>query len=225
MSEPTYVAVICEGTTERIFIESILAPHLQTLEIYITPTLITKKGEKGGDVKFERLTNDLEKHLNQRHNRCVTTFFDFYALKGIWPGYSEAKRKPNPASKHATIATAVKAKVIEQFDQIAQRRFLPFFMMHEIEALYFSCPATLATHLDIAPSLVQNILDECGEPEAINHAEEKSPSHRIGSLKSIGKFKKTSTGIAIAKEIGLQKMRDQCPLFNEWVEKIEALVE
>lgn len=223
MSDLIYVAVICEGPTERIFVESILTPHLQNLGICMTPTILSKKGVNGGDVKYTRLFNDLETHLGQRHYHCVTTFFDFYGLKGNWPGYEAAKLKTAPADKHGTITSQVREMVNGKLEKFRSfERFLPYFAMHEIEAFYFSCPATLANKLQINVKFVNEILTECGEPEAINHGRETSPSHRLGKL--IGKnFKKTSTGIAIAQAIGLPKMRGACPLFDQWLRIIEQL--
>ncbi|MCH7225658.1 DUF4276 family protein [Haloferula sp. A504] len=223
MSEPVYVAVICEGPTERMFVEEILAPHFQTLGIYMTPTILTKKGENGGDVKYSRLYHDLQTHLRQGHNRCVTTLLDFYGLKDHWPGYEEAKRETAPSAKQTMLSDAVKEtanRTLEEWRSF--ERFLPHFVMHEIEALYFSCPETLADKLGVEPGVVQAIVTECGEPEAINHERDTSPSHRLDGLAS-GHFRKTSTGIAIAKEIGLSKMREVCPLFNQWVTTIEGL--
>lgn len=223
MSDPVYVAVICEGPTERIFVEFMLAPHFQTLGIFMTPTVITKKGQKGGDVKYSRLYNDLEMHLQQGHNHCVTTLFDFYGLTGDWPGYDEARKKKSPAEKQAVISSEVKQKADKKLEEFRSfERFLPNFVMHEIEALYFSCPTTLAAKLGIKVKFVEEILTECGEPEAINHDRRTSPSHRLGNL--IGKnFRKTSTGIAIAQAIGLPKMRAACPLFDQWMRTIEQL--
>jgi hypothetical protein len=225
MSEPVYVAVICEGTTERIFVDSIMAPHFHNLGGFMTPTILTKKWEKGGDVKYNRLYNDLENHLQQPHNHCVTTFLDFYGLADYWPGYDDAKMRSRPAEKQKLISDVVKQtadKSLEEFRSF--ERFLPHFVMHEIEALYFSCPATLAAKLEVDVSKVQVILDECGEPEAINHVLETSPSHRLDDLCKVG-FRKTSTGISIAQEIGLPKMRAACPLFDQWVRTIEGLAE
>ncbi len=222
MSEPVYVAVICEGPTERTFIDQLLAPHFHPKGIYLTPTILTKKGEKGGDVKYARLYNDLETHLGQGHNRCVTTLFDFYGLKGDWPGYEEAKLKKAPADKHEAITSQVREKVNGKLEKLRSfERFLPYFAMHEIEALYFSDPAKLAAKIGVDVAKVEAILAECGEPEAINHERETSPSHRIESLG--GSFRKTSTGIAVAKEIGLPKMRENCPLFDQWVGTLEKL--
>lgn len=225
MSEPVYVAVICEGPTERIFVDAILAPHFHSLGIFMTPTVLTKKGEKGGDVKYSRLYNDLKTHLQQGHNHCVTTLFDFYGLTDYWPGYDDAKRRSSPSEKQKLISDEVKQtadKSLEEFRSF--ERFLPHFVMHEIEALYFSCPATLAAKLEVDVSKVQVILDECGEPEAINHERNTSPSHRLDDLCKEG-FRKTSTGISIAQEIGLPKMRAECPLFDQWVRTIEGLAE
>lgn len=225
MSEPVYVAVICEGATERIFVDAILAPHFHSLGIFMTPTVLTKKGEKGGDVKYNRLYNDLKTHLQQGHNQCVTTLFDFYGLSDYWPGYDDAKRKSTPSEKQNLISKEVKRtadKSLEEFRCF--ERFLPHFVMHEIEALYFSCPTTLASKLGLEVKLVEQILTECGEPEAINHVLETSPSHRLEKL--IGqKFKKVISGVAIAQEIGLPKMRAACPLFDQWVRTIEGLAE
>ncbi|MEI7910837.1 MAG: DUF4276 family protein [Verrucomicrobiota bacterium] len=225
MSEPIYVAVICEGPTERIFVDAILAPHFQDLGIYMTPTILTKKGENGGDVKYSRLYNDLKTHLQQGHNHCVTTLFDFYGLTDYWPGYDEAKNGRNPLEKQNIISEVVKQtadRTLEEWRSF--ERFLPHFVMHEIEALYFSCPSTLAAKLEVNVKFVEQILAECGEPEAINHDRETSPSHRLENL--IGKnFRKTTTGIAIAQAIGLPKMRAACPLFDRWVRVIERLAE
>jgi hypothetical protein len=224
MSEPVHVAVICEGATERIFVQTVLSPHFSMIGIYLNPTLITKKGQKGGDVKFDRLCKDLENHLSHGHNHCVTTFFDFYGLKGNWPGYEEAKMQIAPAEKLSVLLRAVKEAVVWKLDSLrADKRFLPYFSMHEIEALYFSCPASIAQHLGIKPDDVRKILEECEEPEAINHDELTSPSHRLNNLTLLGEFKKTTTGIAIAQTIGLQKMRAECPLFHSWIESIESL--
>jgi hypothetical protein len=164
-------------------------------------------------------------HLQQGHNHCVTTLFDFYGLTDFWPGYDQAKNRISPSEKQKVISEAVKQTAAKTLEGLRSfERFLPHFVMHEIEALYFSCPSTLAAKLGIKVKFVEEILTECGETEAINHDSETSPSHRLEKL--IGQnFRKTSTGIAIAQEIGLPKMRAACPLFNQWVRTIEGLAD
>lgn len=133
--------------------------------------------------------------------------------------------RSSPAEKQKLISDVVKQtadKSLEEFRSF--ERFLPHFVRHEIEALYFSCLSTLAAKLGINVALVDAILTECGEPEAINHERNTSPSHRLDDLCKVG-FRKTSTGISIAQEIGLPKMRAACPLFDQWVRTIEGLAE
>lgn len=94
--------------------------------------------------------------------------------------------------------------------------------MYEIEALYFSDPACLAEKLGVAQKQIDAILLECKEPEKINDNSSTAPSKRLEALSD--RFKKTSTGIAIAEAIGIGKMREACPLFDGWVKKLESLV-
>jgi hypothetical protein len=103
------------------------------------------------------------------------------------------------------------------------QRFISYVSMHEMEALYFSDPVCLAGKLGVNQRYVDAILSECGEPEQINDHFETKPSKRLEKLTS--RFKKTSTGIAIATAIGIPKMREACPLFNNWVATLEQLAE
>jgi hypothetical protein len=86
---------------------------------------------------------------------------------------------------------------------------------------HISDPITLASSLGVKNSAIDQILRECGEPEAINNSNITAPSKRLETLAP--RYKKTSTGIAIAQNIGLPKMRAKCPIFNEWLTTIEAL--
>jgi hypothetical protein len=102
-----------------------------------------------------------------------------------------------------------------------ESRFIPYISMHELEALYFSDTACLAEKLTVQQAQFDKILQECGEPEKINDHIETAPSKRLEKLST--RFKKTSTGIAIAEAIGVQKMRDACPLFDKWLVTLESL--
>ena len=93
--------------------------------------------------------------------------------------------------------------------------------MHELEALYFSDPARLADKLGVTHEKIDAIVAACGEPENINDSQETAPSKRLSKL--FGRFKKTTTGIAIAKDIGIARMRAACPLFGDWVARLEGL--
>ena len=76
MSNIIEIVAIVEGPTEQVFIRDILAPYLWSGGIFISPIIVTKPGQKGGDVKFSRVKNDIEKHLKQRQDTYLTLFID-----------------------------------------------------------------------------------------------------------------------------------------------------
>lgn len=223
MSNYINVIAIVEGKTEQTFIESILAPYLGNKSIGIHATQVTKPGQKGGDVRFSRVKKDLKLHLKQRSDTYVTTFIDYYGTKE-WPGLDSVPSQATPAQIAAKINEATKAVINLLFsDQQAERRFIPFVAVHEFEALLFSDPEILANELGINVSKIKDVLFECGSPEAINNSRETAPSKRLNSMSSNGKFPKTTMGISIAQNIGIEKMREECPLFDEWIKKFEAI--
>ena len=63
MNESAEIVALVEGKTEGIFISKLLAPHLARLDVYMTPIIISKPGEKGGDVRVAlhvRLVGEVE---------------------------------------------------------------------------------------------------------------------------------------------------------------------
>ncbi len=224
MSNYTHVMVIVEGKTEEIFIKNLVQPYFARKNIFIQATQISKPGQKGGDVKFERAKRDLETHLKQRSDTYVTLFVDYYGIKSDWPGIDSVREGAPPKEIAETINDATKEKVVSLFgDQRADKRFIPFIAVYEFEALLFSDSELLASGLGIQASQVDAVLTECGEPEAINNSFETAPSKRLDSWAKNGKFPKIRTGISIAQAIGIPKMREKCPLFNEWLIEFETI--
>lgn len=222
MSDYVEVVLIVEGPTEQRFVKDLLAPYMLERRVFLTAIILDKPGEKGGDVKFARAQNDIEKHLKQRSDTFLSLMIDFYGIKGDWPGYLESRKQTCHLQKAKIMNEATAAAVLTLFpEQRPERRFIPYVSMHEIEALYFSDPTALATELGVRQKLIDAILIECGEPEKINNDSETAPSKRLEKLSDA--FKKTATGIAIAKEIGIAKMRPACPLFDSWLTTLENL--
>ncbi|MEA3468285.1 MAG: DUF4276 family protein [Thermodesulfobacteriota bacterium] len=222
MSNCVNIVAIVEGKTEEIFIKDILYPYLATKNIFIIPILVSKPGQKGGDVKFIRVKKDIERHLKQRPDTYLTIFVDFYGIQSDWPGIGDAESISLPKDKAECVNQATMEKVVEHFgEQNADRRFIPYIAMYEFEALLFSDPAILAGKLQIDESQVVSILEECGEPENIDNSPVTAPSKRLESLSS--RFKKTTTGIAVLKEIGLTAIREKCPIFDNWVTTLESI--
>ncbi len=222
MSDCAEVVVLVEGQTEQRFIKQVLAPYLAPSKVYLTPIVLDKPGQKGGDVKFSRARNDIGRHLKQRADTWISTLVDFYGIKPDWPGFAASKQLSDPAQKAATMNQATAVEVARLFPECRpETRFIPYVSMHETEALYFSDPACLASNLGVSRQRIDAILNECGEPEQINDRPDTAPSKRLEQLDE--RFKKTTTGIAIAEQIGIAKMRAACPIFDAWVGQISTL--
>ena len=223
MSNYIEVIAIVEGKTEQIFIERILAPYIGHKNIGMRATQISKPGQKGGDVRFSRVRRDLENYLKQRADTYVTTFIDYYGTKE-WPGLDLVPPNALPEQIAGTINEATKTQVVSLFsDQQAERRFIPFVAVHEFEALLFSDAGILAGQLGIDESKVATVISACGSPEKINNDPLTAPSKRLDAWSANGKFLKTTMGIGIAQEIGIDKIRNACPLFDAWLTTFEKI--
>lgn len=221
MSDYVEIVVIVEGHTELKFVKDVLAPYLGEKHIGMTAIIASKSGQKGGDIRFERIKNDFGNFLKQRKDTYITMFIDFYGI-AEWPEYDAARRERTHKGKSEKFLATTKAKVLEFFSEYdAERRFIPYVSMHEFEALLFSAPAVLARHLGVTSEKIEAIITACGEAEKINDSPQTAPSKRLENLHSC--YKKTSTGLAIAKAITIDVMRDKCPLFNAWLSHIEKL--
>jgi hypothetical protein len=224
MNKMIEIVVLVEGQTEKIFVEELLCqyPYIVDKNICLRPIIFTKPGEKGGDIRFSRAERDIGNHLKQRTDTYVTLMMDYYGIKE-WPGLTESKRQREYFKKAEIINIETEKEVQKLFpEQNRGHRFIPYVSMHETEALYFCDPAIVAEALDINQSKIESILSEYDGPEAINDSFETAPSKRLSKL-SNDKYKKTTTGIAIAKKIGIKRMRERCPLFNAWIGKMESL--
>jgi hypothetical protein len=224
MNDYVEVIAIVEGKTEQVFVESILVPYLSERNVFMAATQVSKSGQKGGDVKFSRTEKDLRNHLKQRLDTYVTTIVDYYGIKE-WPGIDQVPNGATPAKIAEVVNEATRSAVIEAYPEVrADTRFIPYVAVHEFEALLFSDSEVLATKVGVDKETVDGVIAHCGEPEAINNNPTTAPGRRLDAWSPGGKFKKTTTGIAIAREIGIATMRDQCPIFNAWLTSLEQLV-
>ena len=214
------VDVICEGQTEVKFIKEVLGPYLLLKGINMIPILISKKGQKGGDVRFCRAINDIGNSLQKRSSPLVSTFVDYYGIKE-WPGKDNVLPHSTPEQIANTLNQATKDAICAEYDVFnPQNRFIPFVMVHEFEALLFSNSEVLARNLHVNQEIVDFVLSECGSPERINNSPLTAPAKRL-ELWCNGQYGKTTEGIAIAKEIGVDRMRMKCPLFDAWLLELE----
>ena len=138
------VHVICEGQTEEMFVNEILAEALRAKGIELYPSLVGKPGHKGGNFKYERLFSDIEKRLLKDTTSYCTAFFDFYGLPESFPGKKEANKLTATDEKARHMRTALIEKLTSNLGEETVRRFIPYIQMYEFEGLLFSNPESLA---------------------------------------------------------------------------------
>ena len=205
-------------------------PRIWLIRGYICILRIGKPGHKGGDIRFDRAKNDIGIFLRQRTDTYVSTMFDYFRIDSEWPGRAKVQRQ----IRNGGILTAVrKAEILEKetrheivkafSDYNTESRFIPYIEMHEFEALLFSDVHILAEITEIDVTEFERMLEEFISPEEINDDPNNAPSKRIQALDN--GYRKVAMGKTVSEAIGIQAIRRQCPLFSNWLSKLEHLTE
>lgn len=225
----TFIFVVVEGETEEGFVKRVLAPHFKRSQATLTPIIISNKAgltsgkHRGGLSKYSIVREHVDSLL-QTPDVYVTTFFDYYGLPTDFPGFEDDAL---PASH------VVRKRVVFLESQFADDlgdpdRFIPYFQLHEFEALLFSDVQALdqktrALSPDTSRSLqeLERIVNSFDTPEDINDDPSTAPSKRIERL--YDGYRKVPFGEIVAQSIGLDLIRDKCPRFNAWLTRLERL--
>lgn len=217
------IYVICEGQTEEMFINEVVADEFILKNIHFIPALIGKPGHKGGNFKFDRLLTDVRALLLNDKTAYCTTFFDFYGLPENFPGKQEAKKEIGIGGKADRVLLSLVEELKKKLGEKPLRRFIPYVQMYEFEGLLFSDPAKMARGIT-QPRLeaeLQRIRDAFATPEEINDSPNTAPGKRIKKLYSA--YEKPLYGSLAALEIGLNTIRRECHGFDAWLQSVEAL--
>jgi len=216
------VLAVVEGQTEQTFIREVLAPDLGASGVYLSARLVGKPGQKGGLNSYQKARRDIVAVLTQDTGSYCTTMFDYYGLPADWPGYAAAKAVP-ARNGVEQVEKGLQEDIRLALGSSHAVRLLPYVQLQEFEALLFSDPEALARVI-ANPSLTkrfQAIVDECGEPEAIDDDPNSAPSKRILGL--VPEYQKVVHGALAAQRIGINMMREKCPHFAAWVQELKAL--
>ncbi|MBF0582758.1 MAG: DUF4276 family protein [Magnetococcales bacterium] len=217
------VHVICEGQTEERFVNELLYESFILAGVDLRATLIGRPGHKGGNIRFDRLYTDVKARLLADDTAYCTTFVDYYGLHRDFPGKEDAQRQSTVADKQACVVFALGNTIRAKLGDEAARRFIPYVQMHEFEALLFSDPDGLAqgiNRIELADAFRQ-IRHAFGSPEEINDSVRTAPSKRIERLYC--EYDKPWHGSLAALAVGLESMKAQCPLFNQWLHRMKTL--
>lgn len=216
--------VVGEGQTEETFVRSVLAPALGRRDIFVEPRLIkTSSAASGGALNLARVRQQLVSTLAQRANTYVTTFFDLYGLDTSFAGVVESRGWP-PAERASQIEASL-ADAVVAASQCRRERFIPHIQPHEFEAILFSdvsrfseTEAAWADHQE-ALSAIQERFET---PEHINDSPETAPSKRLARILK-PRYRKRLHGPDLTNRIGLDKIREKCPHFRQWFDRISTL--
>lgn len=191
--------------------------------------LLGEPGHKGGIRSFQVVERDLSSLLKQDTEGYVTTLFDRYGLPHDWPGLTESKKKGTLDQALDALRDAMADRVIKLMGpDFRAERFLPYIQFHEIEAFLFVEPTETARLLGDPRKAeqLQKAVDECCECEAVNDNANTAPSKRIEALfPTYKKGKGVNAHLPrVCQTLGLTALREACPLFNGWIERLESLV-
>jgi hypothetical protein len=211
--------IIGEGQTEQRFVKEVLAEHLGAYNIVVDARAVqTSKGRRGGLPNYIKAKNDIWNWLREDRdpNARFTTMFDLYRLPSSFPGYDDAKNERDPYRRTAILENALQ-------EDISDQRFIPYIQIHEFEAIIFVAPDRLLDEYLGYEREVQELIESVRgwEPERINDGSTTAPSKRI--MAKIPEYGKAVGGINVARAIGVKKIRDACPHFNQWLENLESL--
>jgi hypothetical protein len=226
----TRLLVHVEGQTEESFVNEVLRDYLVSIGYESVSARIVGNARlrqrRGGIRPWPSVRKDIINHLREDPGCLATTMVDYYALPqngdGAWPGRARAssvalgRRAPHV---EAALAEDLSKEVGSSFDP---SRFVPFVVIHEFEGLLFSDSPAFSRGIgrpDLAPQL-QRIRDDFQTPEDINDSPITCPSGRVKNV--VPGYEKPLHGTLAALEIGLDRIRAECPHFNGWIEALES---
>jgi len=214
------VLILVEGQTEERFVNDVLSLNFSPNEYTLIPTRVTTKSVlsgsdyKGGYIPYQKFKKQIHNLLNDSSATVVTTMIDYYKLPSDFP---ESK-----ILIESDCVKRVKAVEASLSEDINNSKFIPYIQLHEFEALIFSDPSVITNYFSHDKKMINQINKikaQFTTPENINL--DNPPSRQL--LRLFPDYDKVVAGTAISLETGLEKIRQECPHFNEWIEKLESL--
>ncbi len=222
--------ILVEGETEETFVNELLGPHLLRKGFEsVSAKLMGNarlRSQRGGVRPWPSVKTEIVRHLRTDLAVFVTSMVDYYGMPSdpkktsAWPGRFESS-KLEYAEKASLVESALSAEIQAEFGDA--RRFIPFIVMHEFEALLFSDCGRFANGIgrgNLAKKF-QAIRDAFNSPEEINDSPLAHPSRRVVDL--VPAYQKPIDGNIAALEIGFDRIRSECPHFRGWIERLESL--
>ena len=207
------VAVSVEGRTEEEFVNDLVRTHLAAAGVDVTPIQVgsARNRWKGGNVSESVLIAEMR--LLSHNFDAVTSLVDFYGFRG--KGTRTVDELVRDVSEELSTQLGPRAR---------HDRVIPYVQLHEFEGLLFSRPEAFESVPDAPEASVAQLRAaraQFASPEDINDSRETAPSKRI--LKALPRYRKEVHGPRVASRIGLVAIRSECPRFDAWLARLEAL--
>ena len=215
------VLISVEGQTEETFVREVLAPHLWQRGVapiaVLVSTKLVKSGPrfKGGLISYERTRNEVLRLLRDTGAAAVTTMYDLYGLPEDFPGY-QTRPSQSGYAKVEHLESALN-------QDIGHRRFRAYLQLYEFEALLFVDPERTAAQFPASGHLdrIREIRAAFHSPEEIDDHPDTAPSKRLLTL--FPGYQKALHGPLIAIQVGLERIRRECPHFDRWLGWLDGL--
>lgn len=111
----------------------------------------------------------------------------------------------------------------EHMQKNLRNRFVPYIQMYEFECLLFSDITVFKNNFSTKECnfhAIESAVREFASPEEINNGPNTAPSVRLKN--AIKGYEKELYGGFLADDIGLEAIRKRCPLFNQWIKRLES---
>ena len=202
------LAISVEGPTEEEFVNKLIVGHLRSKGIETRPVSL------GGNITVSKLAREMVNLFWQRY-RFVTSLVDFYGFRD--------KDDRTICQLEQVVFEEVHRLIGRSWDQ---RAVFPYIQRHEFEGLLFSDVDSFSnlgvTGVDEAClQSLRRTRDHFETPEDINDDRDTAPSKRVEAL--IPRYRKRLHGPLVAEATGLGRIREECPRFDGWVRRLEAL--
>jgi len=225
-----FINIIVEGSSEETFVNDVLVKHFAPMNKFLSARKIqtgwdriNNKPAKGGLRKYSKFRNDVLRWIESDRNKPNTFYTCFVDLYGF-PKDSESpytEQIQNISDKYKRISSLEVAIA----KNISHPNFIPYVQLHEFETFILVDPDRLLGMYPDGRSGIKKLKAEIANtnPEEINGSPQTAPSKRIIKYLPDYEGQKAQVGPLVAEDIGLTKLRSQCPHFDEWILKLENL--
>lgn len=204
------------GVLSRIW-DSGESPYSRKPSRPVATRAVEKRAERGNWGRwlrdFKRLTGQ------QRGNETrFTTLFDLYGLPSDFPELAQHSGDRDTTRRAASLEQAM-------FRAVDDWRLIPYLQRHELETLVLAgfdeLRSLLVEEDDVAG--YERLRRELAGllPEDVNDGRDSAPSKRLEGL--IPSYRKADHGVRVAKKIGIDRLKQACPRFCDWLAKLEQL--